>query len=426
MRVVIAAILVLLLLPAAYAVSAGGAEPFQPGDRVTYVAGGLQRTGTVLVVAGSTALVSRNGAESTQYTLPTSRLTLVSPPPTPTPTPTPTATPTPTPTPDPSPGGRLRVAGQNLVDGSGARVFLHGTNYSGPEYACIQGWGIFDGPGNDALAAAIRSWNFNVVHVGLNESCVLGINGVPAQYAGANYLRAIKDFVGRVHAHGMYAHVSLMWAAPGGQRPSGHPPILNRDHSVDALKAIANTFKDDPMTMIGLQSEPHDITWQCWRDGGSACSVGYAALGMQEALDAVRSTGATNVVTVSGIDWANNLSEWLTWRPTDPLGQLVAEAHVYGGNWCSSAACFDRDYAPVAAQVPLIFGETGETYDASSCGSANSQRFMAWNEANADGYESWTWNTWGNCSSLISSFAGTVYPSAYARFVRDHNLGLSP
>jgi endoglucanase len=304
-------------------------------------------------------------------------------------------------------------------------VFLHGTNYSGPEYACSQGWGIFDGPSDDAAVAAMRSWNFNVVHVGLNESCVLGINGVPAQYAGANYMGAIKQFVDRVHAHGMYAHVSLMWAAPGTQRPSGHPPILNRDHSADALRVIANTFKDDPKTFIGLQSEPHGVGWRCWRDGGSACSVGYEALGMQAALDAVRSTGATNVVTASGINWANDLSQWLSWRPNDPLGQLAAEAHVYGGNACSSAICFNADYAPVAAQVPLVFGETGEHYEG-HCGALNAPTFMAWNEANADGYESWTWNTWGNCSSLISDFGGTAYPSTYARYVRDHNRALSP
>jgi hypothetical protein len=46
-----------------------------------------------------------------------------------------------------------------------------------------------------------------------------------------------------------------------------------------------------------------------------ACSVGYPRLGMLGALDAVRSTGAPNVVTAPGIDWANNLSRWLAYRP---------------------------------------------------------------------------------------------------------------
>src|SRR6476646_2965431 len=111
--------------------------------------------------------------------------------------------------------------------------------------------------------------------------------------------------------------------------------------STPPLQAIANAFKNDPKTFIGLQSEPHAITWACWKNGGSSCSVGYTALGMQGALDAVRSTGATNVVTASGIDYANNLSQWLTYKPTDSLNQLVAEAHVYGGNSCSSTTCFN-------------------------------------------------------------------------------------
>ena len=161
-----------------------------------------------------------------------------------------------------------------------------------------------------------------------------------------------------------------MWAAPGTQQALDHPPILDADHSPAALKAIANAFKDDPNTFFGLQSEPHDISWACWKNGGSSCSVGYAAFGMQAALDTVRATGATNVVTASGIDYANNLT-WLANKPADPLNQLMAEQHVYGGNTCDTPACLTQYTAPVAAQVPVLFGESGETYDASSCGTTN-------------------------------------------------------
>jgi endoglucanase len=319
----------------------------------------------------------------------------------------------------PPPSGGLHVSGNRLLDANGNLVRLHGVNYSGTEYACIQGWGIFDGPSDDASVAAIRSWNANVVHIGLNEDCILGINGAPAAYSGSNYMNAIVAYVNRLHAHGMYAEVSLMWAAPGSQQALDHPPILDADHAGAALQAIANAFKNDPNTFIGLQSEPHAITWACWKNGGSSCSVGYTALGMQGALDAVRSTGATNVVTASGIDYANNLSQWLTYKPSDSLNQLVAEAHVYGGNSCSSTSCFDADYAPVAASVPVVWGETGETFDGSSCGSTNISTFMNWADAHNVGYEAWTWDTWGNCSSLISDYSGTP-ANAYATAVKNH------
>jgi hypothetical protein len=319
----------------------------------------------------------------------------------------------------PPPSGGLHVSGNQLLDASNNPIQLHGVNYAGTEYACIQGWGIFDGPSDDAMVTAIKSWNANVVHIGLNEDCILGINGVAAAYSGSNYMNAIVAFVNRLHAQGLYAEVSLMWAAPGTQQALDHPAILDADHSGAALQAIANAFKGDPKTFIGLQSEPHAITWACWKNGGSSCSVGYTALGMQGALDAVRSTGATNVVTASGIDYANNLSQWLANKPSDSLNQLMAEAHVYGGNTCYSTACMDTNYAPVAASVPVVFGETGEMYDGSSCGSTNVSTIMNWADAHNVSYEAWVWDTWGNCSSLISNFNGTP-ANAYATWVKNH------
>jgi hypothetical protein len=325
--------------------------------------------------------------------------------------------------PGPQPTGGLRVSGNRLLDEAGNPVQLHGVNYPGTEYACIQGWGIFDGPSDDAMVAAMRSWNSNVVHIGLNEDCILGINGVPGQYAGANYMNAIVGFVNRLHAHGMYAEVSLMWAAPGNQEATDHPPILDADHAPAALRAIANAFKGDPMTIIGLQSEPHEISYACWKNGGSSCDVGYQALGMQGALDAVRGTGATNVVTASGIDYANNLTGWLQNKPDDPLGQLMAEAHVYGGNVCSTASCLDSQMGPVAAQVPLVFGETGQDYSAGDCGSGKVAAIIDWADAHNVGYEAWQWNTWGNCLDLIADFSGRVANSNYARFIHEHFAG---
>jgi endoglucanase len=309
------------------------------------------------------------------------------------------------------------VSGNQLLDGNGNVVHLRGVNYSGTEYACIQGWGIFDGPSDDTMINALTTWHINVVHIGLNEDCILGINGVPAQYAGANYMNAITGFVSRLHAHGIYAEVSLMWAAPGSQQALDHPPILDADHSPAALQAIGNAFKNDPKTFIGLQSEPHDISWACWKNGGSSCSVGYTALGMQGALNAVRSTGANNVVTASGIDYANNLTGWLANRPSDPAGQLIAESHVYSFNVCGSVSCFQSQQAPVAAVVPVIWGEVGED----DCGSSFVSAALTWADTHISGYEPWTWDTWGNCESLISNFNGTP-ANVYGTYVKSYYL----
>src|SRR5438094_6493956 len=53
----------------------------------------------------------------------------------------------------------LHVAGSRLLNAKGRRVQFHGINRAGTEYACIQGWGIFDGPHDAKSVAAMASWH---------------------------------------------------------------------------------------------------------------------------------------------------------------------------------------------------------------------------------------------------------------------------
>src|SRR5438105_2243852 len=89
----------------------------------------------------------------------------------------------------------LHVAGNRLRDGHGNLVTLRGVNRSGTEYACIQGWGIFDGPSDAASVRAMASWGVNFVRVLINEDCWLGINGVKPSLGGPTYRRAVADYV---------------------------------------------------------------------------------------------------------------------------------------------------------------------------------------------------------------------------------------
>src|SRR5579871_6163350 len=84
----------------------------------------------------------------------------------------------------------LRVSGNQLVDANGSAVHLRGVNRSGSEYACIQGWGFFDGPSDAASVQAMASWGVTSVRVPLNEDCWLGLSDVPSGYGGAVYQTA--------------------------------------------------------------------------------------------------------------------------------------------------------------------------------------------------------------------------------------------
>jgi hypothetical protein len=187
---------------------------------------------------------------------------------------------------------------------------------------------------------------------------------------------------------------------------------------------MAKLFKNDPNVILAPWGETIADA-NCFLEGG-VCeatfgpnNTPYALAGMQQAVTVMRKAGYRGVISIPGIDYANNLSQWLSHEPQDPLHQLIAEAHVYGKNSCSTVSCFNRTMAPVAARVPLVFGETGETYDASSCRPTYIPAIIGWADAHGVGYEAWTWNTWGNCSALISSYDGTPY-SPYGQWIKGH------
>ena len=71
--------------------------------------------------------------------------------------------------------------------------------------------------------------------------------------------------------------------------------------------------------------------------------------GFQSLVNTVRATGATNVIMIGGLAYSNNLSQWLTYKPTDSRNNLVAFAHIYNFNTCANTSCWDSQLAPVAA-----------------------------------------------------------------------------
>jgi endoglucanase len=133
---------------------------------------------------------------------------------------------------------------------------------------------------------------------------------------------------------------------------------------------VANAFKGADAVLFDLFNEPWPDNadnyasaadeWKCWRDGGTCGGITYPVAGMQSLVNAVRGTGATNVILLGGLAWSNDLTQWLTYKPTDPAGNLVAAWHVYNVNSCANAACWDSQIAPVAAQVPVVAGEIGQ------------------------------------------------------------------
>ena len=184
----------------------------------------------------------------------------------------------------------------------------------------------------------------------LNEHCWLDIDsGIPASRRGEAYRRAITAHVAAINAQGMVAVLDLHWHAPGTRRTDNNP-MPNRDNSPRFWRSVAAHFQANPSVVFELANEPHPDggadsaeAWRCWRDGGTcrgtvdiATGQPYVAAGMQELMDAVRSTGARQLVLVGGVQWTNRLSGWTSHRPVDPVGNTGAAWHVYNFNGCTS------------------------------------------------------------------------------------------
>ncbi|MEP6730686.1 MAG: cellulase family glycosylhydrolase [bacterium] len=311
------------------------------------------------------------------------------------------------------PAPAIHVAGNRLVDGAGRTVRLRGVNRSGTEFMCAQGRGIFDGPSDSTSVRAIAQWHVNVVRVPLNEACWLAINGVNASYAGATYQQAIVDYVATLNRYGIVAIVEPHWTAPGTTIPLAQQPMPNRDHTVDFWKQVATTFRTNNAVIFDLFNEPYPDNnadtpeaWRCWRDGGTCNGMNFQAAGMQELVTAVRSTGATNVIMIGGVEYSARLSKWLANKPVDPLNNLAASWHVYNFSWCNTRSCWDSDALPVSQQVPLILGELGQN----DFGSAFNTSLMDWMDAIQGSYLAWTWDVWGTPLDLITKYDGTPTP----------------
>ncbi|TMC31464.1 MAG: glycoside hydrolase family 5 protein [Chloroflexi bacterium] len=312
----------------------------------------------------------------------------------------------------------IAVSGNHLVDGTGAAIRLLGVNRSGTEYACIQGWGIFDGPNGAASVAAMATWHINAVRVPLNEDCWLNINGVSAAYGGATYQAAIKSYVTLLHQYGLYAVLDLHWNAPGSTPATGQQVMPDADHAPAFWTSVASAFKADPAVLFDLYNEPHDVSWSCWLSG--CTTPGWPTAGMQSLVNAVRSTGATQPIMVGGLAWANDLSGWLANAPTDPAHALVASFHNYNFNLCDPS-CWSGTVAALAGHLPVVTGELGEN----DCGHGYIDRYMAWADAAGISYLGWTWDTW-DCSSgpaLISDYNGT--PTAFGAGFQSHLAALA-
>ena len=317
----------------------------------------------------------------------------------------------------------IAVSGNHLVNGLGKTVTLHGVNIGATLWQCTVDGRAFVTPSDEASIAAIASWHVNAVRIPLNEDCWLGINGAKTDVEA--YREVIRNYVNRLRANGLYVILDLHLEAPGemlsglGPHPEGFYEMADQLHAPAFWESIASYFKDDHAVLFDLFNEPFGISWSCWRDGCVA-PRGFQTAGMQQLVNVVRKTGATQPIMVGGLEKASLAGQgWLNNRPEDPANQLVASVHAYE---TKSISRFNSNIGVVAAQFPVVMGEIGEM----DCAHQDIDVLMSWADEHGVSYLAWDWYT-GGCTrspALISNYNGT--PTNYGIGYREHLLETFP
>jgi endoglucanase len=351
-----------------------------------------------------------------------------------------TGTPPPTdPPPSTGPAPALHVSGNKLLTSTGATYRLLGVNRASGEFACVQGKGMWDsGPVDQASVNAMLDWHVRAVRIPLNEDCWLGLSGSPS---GAAYQQAVKEYVNLLVLNGINPILDLHWthgqytgniSACADVNATCQKPMPSMQYTPTFWTQVANAFKGNDAVVFDLFNEPYPdaadswsnptAEWQCLRDGGTCAGFTYEVAGMQDLVDAVRATGATNVIMSAGLRWTNDLTQWLAYKPADPTGNLMASWHSYNFNACVTVSCWDNEIGAVAAQVPVHAGEIGQD----TCAHDYIDQVMAWLDREGLGYTAWTWNPWG-CSGgsvLIEDYSGTP-TQTYGAGYRAHLLSVA-
>jgi hypothetical protein len=145
--------------------------------------------------------------------------------------------------------------------------------------------------------------------------------------------------------------------------------------SVTFWRAVAERYKANPLVAFDLYNEPHDISDAEWRNGGElvdmtpAGPMRWTAVGMQELYDTVRSTGATNLVVITGNGFGGTPSPILGGYEVAGYN-IVYAAHAYTCSKPSEAtlctsfpqnqkADVNPRWAQAAKQYPVMITEFG-------------------------------------------------------------------
>lgn len=213
--------------------------------------------------------------------------------------------------------GPLSTHGNELLDGARHRLVLRGVQRFG-----LEGGAPGNPPPSDVEIGQLSSWGATIVRISLGDQ--FWVPGT-CQY-DPGYAAEVDAVVHSVTSRGMVALLDLHYVTDAPCGAPGLLPMADAAKAVPFWRSVAARYAHNPLVAFDLFNEPHDVPLGVWLHGGVVHFDGgtYRAAGMQDLYDAVRSTGARNLVVVSGMAWAQQ-------PPTRPVAgfNVAYGVHAY-------------------------------------------------------------------------------------------------
>ena len=312
----------------------------------------------------------------------------------------------------------LKVSGNRLVDTSGREVWLQGVNVPSLEWS-VRGENV-----ERSVVTALQDWNANVIRLPVKGDYWFG-RGTKHNTqtdGGQAYRKLVDQAIVLAANRGAYVVLDL------------HHYRAPRPADVEFWTDAAARYKDHPAVLFDLLNEPHGISWEVWQKGGFVEEKakpgdedaflseaekrenkrGFDSPGMQGLLDAVRATGAKNIVVIGGLDYAYSLTGIKNGHGlTDRTGHgIMYASHIYP--WKKG---WQDKVLDVAARHPILLGEVG--------GDAKKMTFIPANHQ--ENVDTWAPAMLGVIQKYRLNWTGWCFhPTATPRMILDWNYTPTP
>jgi endoglucanase len=325
--------------------------------------------------------------------------------------------------------GPLRAVGAQIIQGNGEPLVMRG----------LERFGLEGGTKNplptNAEIGELKLWGANEVRISLGEQKWLATSC----HFQRDYPAVVDRVIRWVTSRGMVALLNLQFSSIGPCGPPGLTPMADAPGAITFWQEVASRYQHDPLVAFDLFNEPN-VAQSVWLDGGTFTDQGQVvpAAGMQQLYDTVRGTGATNLVVVSGLDFADHPPTELVQGVNIAYGAHAYQCENGPPPTCTTPHPFDaavplHHWVAFAKTHPVIVTEFG--WPANNDGTYNAD-VIAEAEAHGWGWSGFAWDGGtGGLFDLVdaqpASDGTTIEPNnsgmpLVAGFARNTLAGSSP